>query len=307
MTCIPACIGTIKSLSDVRPEYPLAPKGGTSGTLHRAILDKDAFRTKMTKIMNPKTVKEKIFNKPGYSTDLCLSSDELEFFRFTIEKQWLACIAARYPEHGESFRKLGLTNYHKLAHLVNHKTLWDKESRLFQQKTVEKIKQLPFMEKLKTVFGEFSISDVVCGNTIFEGRQEIYWRIVRPDAVSDVGPLHADKWFHNVLGSGYGMFPPGIVTVKLWIPIYCEPGKSGLIVVPDSHKRDWRYEYVEKDGFKKPVILENLDDLGGVLVPTDPGTLLIFNERLLHGGAVNLGDKTRVSGEITLVLERFDD
>jgi len=247
-------------------------------------------------------IKERLSSGPGYSTDLCLTEDELEFFRFTIEEQWLARIAAQHPEHKESFRKLGLENYHKLSHLVDHRTLWGKEMRLFSQKAVDKIKQFPFIDKLTELFVEFSISDVVCGDTIVEGRQEIYWRIVRPYSVSDVGPIHADKWFHNVLGSGYGMFPQGVVTIKIWIPIYCEPGKSGLIVIPDSHKSDWRYEYVEKDGFKKPVILEDVDKLGGVLVPTDPGTLLIFNERLLHGGAVNQGDITRVSSEVTLVL-----
>jgi ectoine hydroxylase-related dioxygenase (phytanoyl-CoA dioxygenase family) len=176
---------------------------------------------------------------------------------------------------------------------------------LFPQTAVDKIKKFPFLEKLTAVFDKFSISNVVYGDTIVEGREEVYWRIVRPGVIGDVGPIHADKWFHNVLGSGYGMFPPGITTVKIWIPIYCESGRSGLIVVPNSHKRDWRYEYVEKNGFKKPAILEDVDNLGGELVPTDPGTLLIFNERLLHGGAVNRGEMTRVSIEITLVLGRL--
>ncbi len=69
----------------------------------------------MNKIKNTKTIKEKIFNSPGYSTDMCLSPDELNFFRCTIEEQWLGAIALRYPEYEESFRKLGLANYHKYA------------------------------------------------------------------------------------------------------------------------------------------------------------------------------------------------
>lgn len=258
-------------------------------------------------MLDSATIKERIFITPGYSSDLYLSPDELEFFRATIEEQWLARIAAQYPEYEGCFRKLGLANYHKLSHLVDHKALWGKESRLFPQKAVNKIKRFAFVKKLTAVFDEFSISDVVYGDTIVEGRQEIYWRIVRPAAASDVGAIHADKWFHNVSGSGYGMFPKGVVTVKIWIPIYCESGKSGLIVFPDSHKTDWRYEYVEKDGFKKPVIQENIDNLEGKLVPTTPGNLLIFNERLLHGGALNRGEMTRVSCEITVVLRRFED
>jgi hypothetical protein len=254
-------------------------------------------------MIDASAIKEKIFVTPGYSTDLHLSQYELDFFRETIEEKWLECIATQYPEYEDSFRKLGLPNYHKLSHLIDHKALWGKESRLFPQKTVNQIKKFPFMETLAAVFGEFSISDVVLGEKIVTDRKEIYWRIVRPDAVSDVGPIHADKWFHNVLGSGCRMFPPGKATVKIWIPIYCEPGRSGLIVVPDSHKRQWQYEYVDNVGFKKPFIIEDVDDLSRVLVPTDPGTLLMFNESLLHGGAVNSGSTTRVSSEITLVLE----
>lgn len=256
----------------------------------------------MKNLKNP-NILDRIFNSPGYSTDIFLSPSELNFFRCTIEEQWLARISAQHPEHKESFRKHGLANYHKLSHLVDHNKLWVKESRLFPQKAVDVIKQFPFMDKLTALFGEFSISDCVHGETIVEGQQEIYWRIVRPEMVSDVGPIHADKWFHNVLGSGDGMFPRGVATVKIWIPIYCEPGRSGLTVIPDSHKRDWRYEYLEKDGYKKPVILDDVNKLGGFLMPIDAGTLLIFNERLLHGGAVNRGDITRVSSEITLVLK----
>jgi len=71
--------------------------------------------------------------------------------------------------------------------------------------------------------------------------------------------------------------------------------------VPDSHKRDWRFEYLEKDGYKTPAMLEDVEKLGGILVHADPGTLLIFNERLPHGGAINSGDRTRVSSKIILV------
>lgn len=254
-------------------------------------------------MINAASVKKKIFETPGFSTDFHLSADELQVFRDAIDAQWLAAIGEQRPEHVALFRQHGLPNYHRLSHLVDHQALWAKEHRLLPQEDVERIKKLPFMAQLREAFGGFSISDVVYGNTIVEGRQEIYWRIVRPGAANDVGPIHADKWFHNALGSGYGMFPPGVVTVKIWIPIYCELGKSGLIVVPDSHTRDWRYDYVEKGGFPKPEIRENVETLGGVLVPTEPGTLLMFNEKLLHGGALNRGEMTRVSTEITMVFE----
>ena len=61
---------------------------------------------------------------------------------------------------------------------------------------------------MRAVFGEFLISDIVYGNTIVEGQQEIYWRIVRPGVPSDVGPLHADRLFQSVLGTEYGLSLP---------------------------------------------------------------------------------------------------
>ncbi len=38
------------------------------------------------------------------------------------------------------------------------------------------------------------------------------------------------------------------------------------------------------------------------MMPTEPGTLVIFNERLLHGGAVNHAGTSRVSVEITMMF-----
>jgi ectoine hydroxylase-related dioxygenase (phytanoyl-CoA dioxygenase family) len=98
------------------------------------------------------------------------------------------------------------------------------------------------------------------------------------------------------------MVRAGIKTAKIWLPIYCEPGRNGLIVVPDSHTRSWRYREVEQNGYLKPQLEENIDDSSCVLVETPPGTLLIFNERLLHRGAVNRGGTSRVSVEITMVF-----
>ncbi len=248
-------------------------------------------------------IRDKVFKSPGFSTDLNLSPGELTRIREAIVEQWLSAISERYPGLVEQFREYGIASYHKLAHLVDHQLLWGKETRLLPQNVVETIAQLAFMEKLRNVFGEFSISDVVHRNTVMHGKKEIYWRIVRPRVIDDVGPIHADKWFHNISGPGCGMFPAEFVTVKVWIPIFCELGKSGLVVIPNSHKLDWQYEYIEKDGIKKPSILENVSLLRSELVPTQPGTLLLFNERLLHGGSINHGEKTRVSTEITLVLK----
>ena len=115
-----------------------------------------------------------------------------------------------------------------------------------------------------------------------------------------IGPLHADSWFHNLVsGADYGMFPPGTKTVKTWISIYTESGRNGLLVVPDSHKKEWHCKVINKDGILKPSLDEVVE---GTLVATESGRLIVFNDKLLHGGAINQGYITRVSIEITFVL-----
>lgn len=249
-------------------------------------------------------LRDKLFDSPGYCADWSLSPAELQVLRGAIEAQYLGRIAAVHPQLVERFAAAGLENYHTLAHLVDHESLWPKEVRLLPEDAVERVAALPVMERLRDELGSFAISDVVYGDTIVTGRREVYWRIVRPGIATDVGPLHADAWFHAVLGGGdQGMFAPETETVKIWIPVACEPGRNGLMVVPDSHKRDWPHRYERKGGFLKPELEPGFAYPEGELVLTRPGTLLMFNERLLHGGAVNLGGTTRISAEITMVFD----
>jgi Phytanoyl-CoA dioxygenase (PhyH) len=248
-------------------------------------------------------ISRKIFGEPGYSIDIKLNRTELTAIREFISDQWITRIRELHPDLAERFAADGLEKYHRHSHLVEHDRLWPKRYRLFSPSVVAQVKQFPVIDELRRAFGDFSISDVTYGDKIETGVEEVYWRLVRPNAESDVGPLHADKWFHESLADGRGMFSPTTTTVKVWLPVFAEPGRNGLLVVPGSHKKTWRYRNLNKGGALKPQIEEDVDSLGAVLVPTEPGTLVLFNERLLHGGAVNRGDSSRVSVEITLVFE----
>jgi hypothetical protein len=249
-------------------------------------------------------LKSKIFGAPGYSRDVRLTPDELGVFRAAITEQWLSVIGAEHPELVPRFREIGIDNYHQLAHLLVHEKLWPKQTRCLPKESCEKIRILPFLQTLREELGEFVISDVFYDDTHEAGREEIYWRLVRPNAVADVGTLHADKWFHDVMGMDDQAFPPGSETVKIWIPIFSQPGKNGLMIVPNSHLRAYRYHAVAGAGGMKPVIDEDIATIGAELMLTEPGNMLIFNEGIVHGGAVNMGDQTRVSIEITMVFSR---
>ena len=248
-------------------------------------------------------LKEQIFGERGFSSDLKLSHLEVDVFRELINAQWLSTIKESYPDLADEAKNLGIENYHQLTGKLDHQALWQKCKRVLPQSSVDQIKKLPFMTTLKNEFGEFTISDIYDTHQ-HHGHEEVYWRLVRPNVESDVGPLHKDKWFHGAFNSGYGMFSDDVTTVKIWIPIYCEPGKSGLSIASGSHLKEWKYHIEVTDGIPRPKPDEDLSQAGAKLIPTEPGNLLIFNEGILHGGVVNQGDKTRVSAEITMVIDK---
>jgi hypothetical protein len=246
-----------------------------------------------------KKIYKAVFDSPGFSTDLHLTHEELALFRRSIEDQYLEVLLLLEKSSGDKLTESGIENYHQVSHLIDHSQVWNKKNRCLPEKYVAKIKKSNFMAKLKDIFGNFKISNIVYDQILVKDSEEIYWRLVRPEAESDVGALHADKWFHEVLNTQY--IPQESTSIKVWIPIYCEPGKNGLLIVPDSNKREWEHVFIHNSlGQPKPVIIESPPP---ILINTPPGNMIIFSDRTLHGGAPNRGLKTRVSAEITLLLE----
>ncbi|EIJ48594.1 hypothetical protein GWL_06280 [Herbaspirillum sp. GW103] len=253
--------------------------------------------------MSKLDLKRKVFDTPGYSADVSLTADELAVFREEITRQWLDVIGRACPDHLALFEAAGIERYHELAHLIDHGSLWQKHHRVLPIEACARIRNMPFLRLIHEEFGDFQIAEVFYGNTHEIGREEVYWRLVRPREAADVGPLHADKWFHQINQMHGRAFPKGALTVKIWIPIWCEAGRNGLMIVADSHRQTWRFHAVDRGyGDLKPQIDEDVARLDAQLVPTDPGNMIIFNEGTLHGGAFNQGDHSRVSVEITLVF-----
>lgn len=250
-------------------------------------------------------IREQVFGPQGYSSDLHLSDHELSVFRELVSAQWLAVIAAAQPSLADEARRLGIANYHLLAPQLDHRNLWPKSSRLLSRAAIDTIRALPFMTTLENAFGPFAISDIYDTHQ-HHGEEEIYWRLVRPGCDTDVGPLHADKWFHAGFNDGRGMFPDDVLTVKIWIPLYCQPGRSGLAIARGSHLTPWRFRIVAVDGQPRPVPDDDFSGVEPELIATEPGHMLIFHEGTLHRGVPNQGTETRVSAEITMVMPRHD-
>lgn len=243
---------------------------------------------------------EKVLDGPGFSIDLHMQATDLVLFQTLIEAQWLARIAQTHPELVERASQLGIARYHEMATQVDHVKLWPKEQRILDRDAVRALKATALFSTLRDIFGFFTLAEGFYGNTHLRGLEEIYWRLVRPHSPQDVGSLHADWWFHDMMNMHGQAFPQGAFTLKLWIPIHCEPGRNGLLIVPDSHRREWKRSTRMVNGQPKPQFDDQAEP---TLLNTAPGNVVLFHERTLHGGAVNRGGRTRVSAEITLVFE----
>lgn len=150
-------------------------------------------------------------------------------------------------------------------------------------------------------FLETSLGEYVTGED-GRGFPDIYWRVVRPNSPSDVGSIHADDWFWEILGHPR---PENFQRVKLWIPILQDDDNPSLLVLPGSHLRAYRYTSVlNSQGQKKPVYAD--EDISDRLVaaPVRTGQAVLFNYNLLHGGRTT--GALRISLELTLACRPRD-
>jgi hypothetical protein len=238
-------------------------------------------------------IKEMLEGPEGRMIGLRFTPEELGMVRGLIREQWLQRIEEADPGLVKTFEAIEMDRYHEFCHLLDHKSMWPKSRRILDHSAVQKIRTTSLIKTLEDEFGPFEISDEED-----VGFEEMYWRLVRPDSASDVGPLHADAWFWEL---GHGKTPPGHKRVKVWVSIFSEPGKNGFKYVLGSHKKQWKHHGEERDGFVKPQIDEDEASLGAVVFESRAGDAIVFHDRLLHGGAPG-GSSTRVSMEFTIFV-----
>ena len=230
----------------------------------------------------------------GYYLGLSFTSSELTNLRSYVRTAWLKNIESVAPNLINEFENLQMTDYHTKAHFLDHDSIWPKRKRILNMTAVDFIRGTSLFQKIEEQLGEVIIS----GEDGIEP-QEIYWRLVRPDSPTDVGPIHADEWFWR-LGNWYT--PEGYRRLKIWISLYSEKGKNGFKYVPGSHKKEWDFGQAEKSGLVKPVIREDEKSLNPIFFESNPGDAIVFHDKLLHGGSIG-GEKTRVSMEWTMFVK----
>tara|TARA_B100001250_G_scaffold410897_1_gene438295 strand:- start:194 stop:937 length:744 start_codon:yes stop_codon:yes gene_type:complete len=240
-----------------------------------------------------------LFEK-GYCLSFNLDEEELKIIKSFISDQWIYRIQLedRKLLTYINSNNIGIEDYHLISNKLDHSNVWDKISRILPPSFSEWFFQSNFARKLVKNFGEFTVSDEES-----LGWSNFYWRLVRPNQDNDIGPLHRDSWFWE-LNPDFKKPDYNFKRIKVWIAIFTEKGLNGLLVEDFSHKRDdiiWSGE--KRGNINKPNLLTSSIDLNPKLVPRSPGETIVFHDKLLHGGALNVGIKSRISMEFTMIVK----
>lgn len=225
-----------------------------------------------------------------------IAEQDLAELRGLVRDQYLHAIQTVAPAYMSQYAAKPMDDYHHIyqPEHFEHGKLWSKPSRMLGPHAVQVVQNCQFFQCLRDLFSQVLISDEE--NFGWPG---IYWRLVRPGN-TDIGPLHADKWFWDL---GHGQMPDGYYRVKVWMSLFSEAGKSGLRVIPGSQLRDdWKYHGEMRNGMMKPVFDEQEADLDILNLPMNAGQMVIFHDKLLHGGMPNKSETSRVSLELTLLV-----
>ena len=237
-------------------------------------------------------IENSLENMDGVFLNLKLKSDELISIRELIREEYLTIIRNKHQKLIKNFELIPMHEYHNQSHLIDHAKLWPKQVRCLSRENLNIFKSFNFFEDLQNVFGNIDITDE---DEI--GRDEVYWRLVRPNCKNDVGPLHADNWFWELNNKNQ----KNKKRYKIWMPIFCETGDTGFMYVLNSHKKTWKYDKIFKDGKYKPIPNIDQSKLSITKFSANPGNMILFNDKLLHGG-YSTSNTTRVSLEFTLLV-----
>ena len=235
-------------------------------------------------------IHEALTTGPGFHLGHRLSASEYRTLHGMITAHYLDRLRAHDPALADEAARLGIENYHLIQDRLDHSSFWPKKARILPASCEAALREMSFYKTIEQEFGDVLLSD-----------EDRNWRLVRPHAEDDIGSVHADCWFWDI---GYGRIPAGYDRFKVWIPIVTEPGANGLSILPDSHRRQWKHHAEERHGGLKPMIDENVEELGMQLLILKPGEMVMFHDCLLHGGVVNRGKHCRVSFELTVFFHK---
>ncbi len=252
------------------------------------------------KIINQKHLN--FYNKNGYIVVNVFSRKEIQYFENLIKKK-----VGKNIEN----KKWNLSKYHELISEINHKKAIKNSSRYIS--VSKKIKQKINKNKIisKILNDRWGHSNLFLPNLDYLNgvvksvknksatRNQISFRIVVPKKIhySNSAPPHIDINNGRIQNRKVDGNRPTVLT--LWTPIIGFSKNYTLRFAPGSHLIN--HPVSKKIEFVTPIFTKKYSKkFKFKRLNLKKGQAILFDINLLHGGADNLGTKTRASLEFRL-------
>ena len=242
----------------------------------------------------PENYLEEVFGDRGFRC-FQLSSHDLELFRSVVAGHYRDNLLTRAGICEPSLLDAPISTYHLICEHLDHASLWVKKNRILPRSSIAELAKTDLFQFLDRTSGGLQIT-----GEEGSGFPEVYWRLVRPHPHRDVGATHADAWFWE-LNPDFCMSERRY-RVKIWVGLWSETGAGAFKYFPGRHLGSFDYESEKRGGRSRPLFDENACSITPSVLDSTPGSAIVFNDRLLHGGLVG-GASTRVSLEFTFLVD----
>lgn len=219
-----------------------------------------------------------------------------------LEVRDIECLIKKICDKLNSVQKAKKFNLHNL-HLFHKVNLENKEyQKIIQTNKRNFILDYNFLKKkianskiskiLKQIWGhdEFKIIWIGSPSKKEVKNNRVGFRIARPKNISDVAKEHIDSY--NDINNYF---------FTIWVPLIGFSKNYSLKIYPKTHSLNHSKNICKYDGKNSRLFKKNyLGKFNEKRLTLKKGSIIIFDQNLIHGGAVNNGNKTRVSAEIRI-------
>lgn len=223
----------------------------------------------------------------GYASGLILNNQDLK-----ISQDIITSHISKINNEFFTFEDILLCKINQLDDIITNKS-----KRIFSTEDALKFLSLPSVYMLISKFPALKVSNALDPIKGLIPTPEVYFRIVRPNSGGDLTAGHIDFWFDDLYNLDMNVRP----RLKVWISLFTEPGKNGLLVKPKKDSVGFRYKTINTLYGPRPSLMDPPEISTYDFPSIKPGDGVIFDcESVLHLGAPNNSQMARISVEIAL-------
>lgn len=223
----------------------------------------------------------------GYTSGLILDQDDLK-----KAQEIISLHISRLNNEKTSFKNILLCESKNLEDIVVNKS-----KRILSTEDANDFLSLPSIKLLISKFPTLKVCNALDPIKGLIPTPEVYFRIVRPNTGGNPTAGHIDFWYDDLYNLDMRVRP----RLKVWISLFTEPGKNGLLVKAKKSSKNYSYKTFQTPFGPRPSLIDPPDISTYDFPHINPGDGVIFDcESVLHLGAPNKGQMARVSVEISL-------